>query len=141
ASASSSSSSSPAAVAASGAGAGAGAGVGVGQQGGGAAGALLSCEPCEKEFTSEVARQAHLQSHVPCPEKGCGFSALRKVVNNHNEAKHGQFSGSGFQTISLEGQSFRVLLGTNPEEVQQWRAARRSHWPTDKNISRCDRGA
>lgn len=58
---------------------------------------VLSCEPCEKDFTSEVARQAHLQSHVPCPEKGCGFSALRKVVNNHHEAKHGQFSGSGFQ--------------------------------------------
>lgn len=58
---------------------------------------MLSCEPCEKEFTSETARQAHLQSHVPCPEEGCGFSALKKVVNNHNEAKHGKLSGSGFQ--------------------------------------------
>lgn len=58
---------------------------------------LLSCEPCEKDFTSEAARQAHLKSHVPCPEQGCGFSALRKIVNNHHEAKHGQFSGSGFQ--------------------------------------------
>lgn len=65
--------------------------------GAGAAKVLLRCEPCEKEFTSEAARQAHLQSHVPCPEKGCGFSALRKFVNNHHEAKHGQLSGSGFQ--------------------------------------------
>lgn len=61
--------------------------------------AKLSCEPCEKEFTTETARQAHLLSHVPCPEKGCGFSALRKIVNNHHEAKHGQFSGSGFQVL------------------------------------------
>ena len=88
------SSSSSSAAAPAPAGTGTGAGVGGGAQGGGAP---LSCEPCEKEFTSETARQAHLQSHVLCPEKGCGFSALRKVVNNHHEAKHGQFNGSGFQ--------------------------------------------
>ena len=76
--------------------AGPGAGVEA-ESGGGGAGAVLSCLPCEKEFTSEGAKQAHLQSHVLCPEEGCGFSALRKVVNNHHEAKHGQFSGSGFQ--------------------------------------------
>lgn len=74
---------------------------GVGGVGTTAAKTLLSCEPCEKEFTSEVARQAHLQSHVPCPEKGCGFSALRKFVNNHFEAKHGQCSGSGFQVGAM----------------------------------------
>ena len=42
------------------------------------------------------------------------------------------------QTIEVEGQSFRVLLGTSPQEVEQWRNERRSRWPTDKNISRCD---
>ena len=79
---------------------------------------MLHCEPCEKEFTSESARQAHLASHVPCPEKGCGFSALRKFVNNHHEAKHGQLSGSGFQVYRLrmsavrrDGESESVLEG------------------------------
>ncbi|CAN0449004.1 unnamed protein product, partial [Ectocarpus sp. 12 AP-2014] len=106
----------------------------VGAAPGGAA--KLSCEPCEKEFTTETARQAHLQSHVPCPEKGCGFSALRKIVNNHHEAKHGQFSGSGFQMIDVEGKKFRVLLGTSPDEVAEWRAERRKRWPTDENKAR-----
>ena len=58
---------------------------------------ILPCEPCEKEFTTELARIAHLDAHVRCEEPGCGFSALRKIVSLHHEVKHGQFSGSGFQ--------------------------------------------
>lgn len=65
-------------------------------EGGGGSG-VIPCGPCEREFTSEGARAAHLQSHVPCPEPGCEFSALRKVVNTHHEVKHGQFNGAGFQ--------------------------------------------
>lgn len=38
--------------------------------------------------------------------------------------------------IDVEGQKFRVLLGTCPEEVEQWRAARRKLWPTNANIVR-----
>lgn len=70
---------------------------GAGAQVSGGAGGDLSCVPCEKVFTSEIARAAHLQSHVRCPEAGCDFSALKKVVNTHREVAHGQFSGSGFQ--------------------------------------------
>lgn len=38
--------------------------------------------------------------------------------------------------IDVEGQKFRVLLGTCPEEVEQWRAARKKLWPTKANIAR-----
>lgn len=57
----------------------------------------LFCEPCEKDFASVNAHQAHLLSHVPCSEAGCNFSASRKVVGAHHSATHGRFSGSGFQ--------------------------------------------
>lgn len=67
------------------------------QDNGGGVPRVQPCEPCEKEFNSESARKAHLESHVTCKEKGCEFSALPKVVNYHHEIKHGQFSGSGFQ--------------------------------------------
>lgn len=76
---------------------------GCGRGGGGekSAGATtpLFCEPCEKDFATEGAHQAHLQSHVPCSEDGCKFSASRKVVVAHHSATHGKFSGSGFQVI------------------------------------------
>lgn len=68
----------------------------VGKTGGG----VKPCEPCEREFTSEVARSAHMQAHVSCLEPGCGFSALRKVLSAHHDMKHGQFSGAGFQVRS-----------------------------------------
>ncbi|CAM9592133.1 unnamed protein product, partial [Choristocarpus tenellus] len=96
------------------------------------------CKPCGKKFVSEDARQAHLKSHVPCPESGCNFTAVRKVMSGHHASVHGHLSGSGFEMIDVEGQKFRVLLGTNPDEVALWRAERRKNWPSRDNISRKD---
>lgn len=57
----------------------------------------LYCEPCDKDFATETARQAHILSHEKCWESGCEFSASRKVLSAHHSAAHGRFSGSGFQ--------------------------------------------
>ena len=101
-------------------------------------GTLLFCEPCDKEFTSAVAQAAHLKTHVPCYKPGCGFVASKRVVSAHFESTHGQFSGTGYKTVEVEvGKTmvpFRVLMGTSPEEVAQWRAERRKNWPTKENL-------
>jgi hypothetical protein len=46
------------------------------------------------------------------------------------------FSGSGYKEIDVEGQKFRVLLGTSPDEVEQWRAERRKRFPTKDNTEK-----
>ena len=51
----------------------------------------------------------------------------------HFHGAHGQFSGSGFKTIDVEGQQFTVLMGTSPQEVEQWRQDRRKRFPTAAN--------
>jgi hypothetical protein len=38
--------------------------------------------------------------------------------------------------IDVEGRKFRVLLGTSPEEVEQWRQDRRKRFPSLENIQR-----
>lgn len=88
------------------------------------------CEPCDKEFTQLIAYDAHMGTHESCKHPGCSFSATRKVVVAHFHGAHGQFSGSGYKMIDVEGQKFRVLLGQSPEEIAQWRAERRKKFPT-----------
>lgn len=48
----------------------------------------------------------------------------------HFHGAHGQFSGTGYKVIDVEGQKFRVLMGQSPEEIAQWRAERRKKFPT-----------
>eukprot|EP01032_Pedospumella_encystans_P014240 gene14240-16370_t len=88
------------------------------------------CEPCDKEFTQLGAFEAHKNTHEKCNHPGCAFSATRKVVQAHFHGSHGQFSGTGYKTIDVEGQKFRVLMGQSPEEIEQWRADRRKKFPT-----------
>lgn len=92
------------------------------------------CEPCDKEFTQESAFTAHNAAHEKCQHAGCTFVGTRKIVSAHFLGSHGAFSGTGFTTIEVEGQAFRVLMGTSPEEVQQWRADRRKHFPTAATV-------
>eukprot|EP01036_Dinobryon_divergens_P025999 gene25999-34599_t len=91
---------------------------------------VLFCEPCDKEFSTASSFEAHCKTHEPCRHPGCTFSASKKVVVAHFHGAHGLYSGSGFKTIDVEGQKFRVLLGTSPEEVTQWRADRKRKFPT-----------
>ena len=88
------------------------------------------CEPCDKEFTQIGAFEAHKATHETCRHPGCEFSATKKVVIAHYHGAHGQFSGSGYKMIDVEGQKFRVLMGQSPEEIAEWRAARRKKFPT-----------
>ena len=90
----------------------------------------LYCEPCDKDFTTASSFEAHCKTHEPCRHPGCNFSASKKVVIAHFHGSHGLYSGSGFKIIDVEGQKFRVLLGTSPEEVAQWRAERKKKFPT-----------
>jgi hypothetical protein len=55
-------------------------------------------------------------------------------VSAHFLGAHGLYSGSGFTTIDVEGQKFEVLIGTSPDEVQQWRADRRKKFPTSATV-------
>lgn len=88
------------------------------------------CEPCDKEFTQLGPFEAHKATHETCWHPGCAFNATRKVVQAHFHGSHGQFSGSGYKMIDVEGQKFRVLMGQSPEEISQWRAERRKKFPT-----------
>jgi hypothetical protein len=103
-------------------------------------GVTLYCEACDREFTSLLAQEAHLKSHVNCKHPGCQFQASSKVVHTHFESAHGQFSGTGYRTIEVEVGNkmlpFKVLMGTSPEEVQQWRLERRSKYPTKENVEK-----
>jgi len=95
---------------------------------------LWYCEPCDKEFTQLSAYTAHTATHEKCQHPGCSYSGTRKVVSAHFLGAHGLYSGSGFTTIDVEGQKFEVLIGTSPDEVQQWRAARRKNFPTSAMV-------
>jgi hypothetical protein len=88
------------------------------------------CEPCDKEFTQLSAFDTHKASHETCRHPGCNFNATKKVVMAHYHGAHGQFSGTGYKTIDVEGQQFCVLMGQSPEEIAQWRADRRKKFPT-----------
>lgn len=54
----------------------------------------------------------------------------------HFHGAHGQFSGSGYKLIDVEGQKFRVLLGSDAEEIKQWRLERKKKFPTASNVER-----
>ena len=98
---------------------------------------VLYCEPCDKEITGLANFNAHCATHESCRHPGCTFSATKKVVMAHFHGAHGQFSGSGYKMIEVEGgQKFRVLLGTSPEEVEKWRAERRNRFPTPANVAK-----
>ena len=71
-----------------------------------------------------------------CQHPGCEFSGSRKVLAAHFHATHGQYSGSGYKDVEVEGRKFRVLLGCNEEEIEQWRAERRKKFPTVANIAK-----
>jgi len=94
---------------------------------------LFYCEPCDKEFGNKGSYLAHTANHEQCRHPDCNFSGTKKVVIAHYHSKHGQFSGTGYKVIEVEGQKFRVLLGTSPEEVEQWREERRKKFPTAAN--------
>lgn len=94
------------------------------------------CDPCDKEFTQKSQYDAHLSTHEVCKFQGCLFQASKKVVSAHFHSSHGQYSGSGVKVINVEGQKFKVLMGTNPEEVEQWREARRKKFPTIDNLKK-----
>jgi hypothetical protein len=98
--------------------------------------AVLYCEPCDKEFPTSAAMEAHNRSHESCRHPGCSFRASKKVVVAHYHSAHGQFSGSGYKLIDVEGQKFKVLLGTNEAEVNQWREDRKRKFPTAETISK-----
>eukprot|EP00981_Chlorochromonas_danica_P013703 scaffold6743_cov158-Ochromonas_danica.AAC.3 len=93
------------------------------------------CEACAKDFPSSSALQAHLDTHEACSHPSCTFSASKKVLQAHFLSSHGQYSGSGYREIEVEGLRFNVLMGTSPEDVQAWRSARRARFPSSKTTT------
>jgi len=53
----------------------------------------------------------------------------------HYQLAHGAFSGTGYKLIEVEGMEFKVLMGTDPAEVEDWRNQRRKKFPTAANIA------
>lgn len=98
-------------------------------------GSSLYCEPCDKEFYEYKAYNAHLATHEKCKHPDCIFEGTRKVVIAHFHAAHGNYSGTGFKWIDVEGKKFRVLLGASPEEIEQWRSERKKKYPTLATIA------
>ena len=82
-------------------------------------GSVYYCESCDKHLPSESALDAHMKAHERCSEPACAFSGSKRAVAAHFHSAHGQFHGSGFKDVSVDGRQFRVLLGTSPEEVSE----------------------
>ena len=97
---------------------------------------VFYCEPCDKEFLNMKSFESHKTTHEFCRHPECKFNATKKVVIAHYHSTHGQFSGSGYQLIDVEGQKFRVLLGSSSEEIEQWRQERKKNFPTKDNIEK-----
>ncbi len=93
------------------------------------------CEACDKEFAQNSAYTIHCSTHESCSYPECTFSGTKKVLNAHFAVAHGQYSGTGFRTVDVEGQKFRVLVGADPEEVQKWREMRRKKFPSAQNVA------
>lgn len=91
---------------------------------------VYKCQPCEKNFPLKSQYDAHVATHEECHFDGCSFTASKKVISAHYHSTHGVYSGSGLKIVAVEGQSFKVLMGTDPKEVEQWRAERRRRFPT-----------
>jgi Zinc finger C-x8-C-x5-C-x3-H type (and similar)/Nuclear fragile X mental retardation-interacting protein 1 (NUFIP1) len=91
------------------------------------------CEPCSLELDSAQALQTHQSTHIKCEK--CPFTAAPKVVKGHYGAVHGQYSGSGFKsvTITIPGvrkvQRFSICVGNHPDDIQRWIAERRKRFP------------
>lgn len=95
---------------------------------------LIHCSACNKDLLNQAAYKAHCDTHIPCDHPGCTFTASRKVISAHYQSTHGEYSGSGYKEIDVEGKLFRVLCGTSPAEVTQWREERRNKFPTKAQI-------
>jgi len=91
---------------------------------------LLRCSPCDKNFSSQKSYEAHISTHDKCLE--CSFEGTKKVVAAHYQSTHGTFSGNGYKQIEVEGLKFKVLMGTDPDEVAEWRTQRRKKFPTQQ---------
>lgn len=90
----------------------------------------MRCTPCDKCFRSQKSYDAHVSTHDKCVE--CSFEGTKKVVAAHFQSTHGEFSGNGYKQIEVEGLQFKVLMGTDPDEVAEWRTQRRKKFPTQK---------
>jgi hypothetical protein len=93
-----------------------------------------NCQSCKREFSLLKAYQEHMATHEKCTFDGCEFEGSKKVVSTHFQTAHGEYSGTGYKVIEVEGEKFKVLMGTNSDEVEQWRLERRKKFPTAKNI-------
>lgn len=94
----------------------------------------LNCQHCNKSFASNAQYSAHLNSHQTC--EVCGFVGSKTSVQAHIATTHGQYAGTGYKQVFVEGKSFTVLLGTDPQLVAEWREQRRKNWPSARNIER-----
>jgi hypothetical protein len=95
------------------------------------------CDACEKSFEQKSAFDSHIATHERCSHPGCSFEGSKKVVAAHYHGTHGLYSGTGYKTIDVEGQKFKVLMGTNEKEVEEWRAERRKRFPTANKAQLC----
>lgn len=50
---------------------------------------LWRCDICDTNFAIESQLVAHIRQHVVCPELGCGYSAVKRLVTQHRSAHHG----------------------------------------------------
>ena len=100
----------------------------------------FKCQPCNLELDSSLALQTHQSTHIKCEK--CAFTAAPKVVKGHYAAAHGQYSGSGFKSITIavpgvrKVQRFSICVGNHPDDIKRWIAERRKRFPrqSQKNL-------
>ena len=72
----------------------------------------------------------HCLKHVKCPDSNCTYEASPQLLAKHIQDVHNNDNNSGWKEITIEGKKLRILIGTSPDEVNEWRNERKSKFPT-----------
>lgn len=97
------------------------------------------CDACSISFPTLSALNSHSASHIKCSK--CEFVGSKKVVSAHFKSSHGQWSGRGLKTVTIQvpgskySQKFKICVGNHPDDIREWIAERKKKFPTKANIA------
>lgn len=84
----------------------------------------MSCDTCDRSFSTPEQLKKHLEQHRVCGINGCQFVAHEKVVEKHIEMQH------------VTGLYYRMKKVDTPEDIAKWIAERKKRYPSKENIEK-----
>jgi len=82
------------------------------------------CEPCDKEFPTPLALEAHQDEHEVCGLDDCKFAADKDAMHEH------------VMLIHASGLYARMKKGSSKEESDKWRVERKKCYPTTEIVAK-----